>query len=228
MSSLPASSPVLPTGAIKGIDASAVQGLLSGDKLKAQGFSFAYLRCGVGNDGADMCFSANVRVLRAAGVVVGPYHFFYPLPVVPGHESRAPEAQAAAHVKAAAGCGVPAGDLPPMLDLEWPAPEDWHKWGCTADSIKTAALAYLREYERLTGVRPGIYEYPYFEVHLAPGPEFDPYRLWEASYQNTPARMRSAPWIWQYTGGGGRMYNGAPVDLDVIDQLAFQALLDRP
>jgi lysozyme len=145
--------------------------------------------------------------------------------------SRDPVAQARAHFAASGGLGESAGELPPALDLEWPEPQDWAKWGVTADTIKAHALAYLAECERLHGVSPLIYTYPVYARALGLGAEFLRYRLWEASYSSRP--MGIPPWpgchIWQDAGGSkGRLYSGRPVDTDEIaDEATLQELISR-
>ncbi len=216
-----------------GIDVSSVQGHLDWDRVVRTWptkLDFAYIRCGVGNDGHDVSFDENVAGARAIGLIVGAYHFLYPLPVVAGHESRDPVKQAQAHFEASRGLGSFVGELPPAVDVEWPAPSDWAKWGCTKESIVASANAYADECERLHEVEPMIYIYPDFEAHLGNLGKLGKRPLWEASYEKTPRKLRN--WgscvAWQTTGGGGKLYSGAPVDTDVImDDDRFALLLGR-
>ncbi len=208
---------------IQGIDLSAVQGVLDWKRVDPA-IKFVIHRCGVGNDKVrgvfshDGCFDANIAGARATGRTVGVYHFPYPLPVTPGHEDRDPVVQANAHFLASKGVGMHSGELPVVADLEWPAPQDWAKWNVTADTIKLFTLKYLVEMDRLTKRKTAIYIYPDFAHHLGALCQFGDRPLWLASYEKTPAKV--SPWtlpdIWQNTGGGGKLYNGAPVDTDVI------------
>ncbi len=213
---------------IAGIDISAVQGVLDWTRVDPL-VRFAIHRCGVGNDTRvkDGCFDANIAGARESGRTVGLYHFPYPLPTTATHADRDPLRQANAHFNASAGVGTSGhNDLPPMMDLEWPEPSDWGKWGCSEDEIKAWCVAYLAEMDRLTGRVTGIYIYPDFQKHLGNGSPFAGRPLWLASYAPRPLIVEgwSAPAIWQTTGGGGRLYTGAPVDTDVIDDDAFAAL----
>jgi lysozyme len=207
--------------AIRGIDVSALQGAISWTQVAASGVRFAYLRCGVGNDAPDMRFAVNLNGAQQAGLVVGAYHFVYPLPDAPGHPGRDPISQARAHYHASGGLGSHDGELPPAIDLEWPEPKDWDRWFCTAVQIRTWALAYLAECTRLHGRKPIVYTYPYYgsALRLQECPEFASYDLWAASYELVAATI--PPWgahaVWQTTGGGGRLPNGMPVDTDEID-----------
>lgn len=209
---------------IRGLDVSIVQGVLDWSRVDAA-VRFVLPRCGVGNDGKDSAFDENVRRILASGRIVGPYHFLYPLPVVPGHESRDAVAQARAHFAAAKGLGTHSGELPPFLDLEWPAPQDWAKWGVTATFIKECAVTYLTEMDRLTGRVCGIYLYPDYGTHLGDLSMFALRPFYEASYTVVPARMTlGTPAVWQDTGGGGRLYNGVPVDTDLVSEDALAGL----
>ncbi len=210
---------------IQGLDLSSVQGLIDPSRLDPS-VEFVYLRCGVGNDGADVDFWRNAVAIAATGRAVGAYHFLYPLPVIPGKETRDPCSQARSHANASKLWGNQPGQLPPAMDLEWPEPSDWAKWGVTADSIKASALAYLVESERLHGRAPVIYDYPDFERHLGDMSAFARYSRWKAAYGYRPSGAFD---IWQTTGGGGKLYSGAPVDTDIIvDDATFNRLANRP
>lgn len=209
------------------LDVSAVQGVLDWSRVDSA-IKGVLHRCGVGNDHPvkDGVFDRNVAGIRASGRALGAYHFPYPLTTTAGHEDRDPLAQANAHFNASAGVGTNAGELPAFMDLEWPAPQDWLRWGCSADEIKTWSVAYLLEMDRLTGRVTGLYVYPDFEQHLGVGSPFTGRPLWLASYEARPRIVPgwAQPAIWQTTGGGGRLYNGMPVDTDVVDDDAFAAL----
>ena len=49
------------TNYIKGLDVSSIQGIIDWNAVAAQGYQFAILRCGVGNNGIDSMFSSVVR-----------------------------------------------------------------------------------------------------------------------------------------------------------------------
>lgn len=206
---------------IKGIDVSIIQGIIDFKAVAATGVKFVVCRCGVGNGGIDTRYKQNIANAKAAGLKAMAYHFVYPLPPLPSQPLRDPKAQAQMHVNAAGG------ELA-ACDLEWPPPEQWAKWGCTAAQITQWAITYLETYEQLSGIRPIIYTYPYFAKAINLPDWFgQKYKLWIASYQ-TGHPFIPKPWtdwvMWQYSGGTGpeaqHLPNGAPVDGDRMKDLA--------
>lgn len=202
---------------IKGIDISSVQGTVDFKAVAATGVQFCIIKCGNGNDGIDPDYATNLAGAKAAGLHVGAYHFVYPLPTIPGHESRAPAAQAAAHFKASQG-------VLPFCDLEWPEEPDWARWGIDATFIVQWVTEYLQAYEKLSGQRPIVYTYPYFaETIKLPTSFAQTYKLWIASYETTPTIP--APWtdfvVWQNSGGTQKLPNGASVDTDFVKDLSL-------
>lgn len=224
---------------IRGVDISRIQndgsprGQIDWVSLWAEGIRFAYIKCAQGNEGLpDHDFQANVAGARAVGMLVGVYHFAYPLPVLPGTSGlRDPEAQAQLHFGLSGGLGSRVGELPPALDLEWPPPTDWDQWGCSAAQIRAWGLAYLAKATELHGRKPVVYTYPDFAAHVVFGLEarYADYELWLASYPSRPSWPADAssppasvpkPWtrwrFWQWTGGGAKIPGGPPVDYDVF------------
>ena len=205
---------------IKGLDVSVYQGDKINWKAVAQaGYKFVICRCGVGNSSKDKNYEKNIAGAKAVGLKVAAYHFVYPLPTIPNQPLRDPKAQAKLHADWA-GKNILAA-----CDLEWPEPENWKKWGCTAQQIIDWAIVYLEEYERLTGVRPIVYTYPYFAKAVNLPPLFaEKYKLWIASYTATPAIPK--PWtdwvIWQDSGGKTtNLPGGGPVDTNKARDLSW-------
>ena len=201
---------------IKGLDVSVIQGIVDFTKVAAEGIQFVICRCGVGNSGKDSTYDKNMADAKAAGLQVMAYHFVYPLPPQAGNPTRAPAEQAKMHAGYANGALA-------ACDLEWPTQPDWAKWGCSAAQIGEWALEYLQAYENLTGIKPLVYTYPDFAHHVNLPPAIASYPLWIASYAPTP--LIPAPWtdwaLWQDTGGGGKLPNGAPVDTDKARDLSL-------
>lgn len=238
-------------GFTKGLDVSVVQGRVDWPAAYELGCRFAFIKCTEGNRGYDPVLALPENYVdhrRAAGIVgidplfdvhtgsalragmrVAPYHFCYPLPHQDGNPVRDPEAQAKFFWDGAAGLGASQGDLPPMVDLEWPPPEGWGKWGCTKPQLIHWGLSFLACCEQLWRRPPVLYTYPDFWSHLggAAEPAFARYPLCMASYPH-PARWpleaepapHVGPWeratFWQFTGGGMRLPGGAPVDYEVF------------
>jgi GH25 family lysozyme M1 (1,4-beta-N-acetylmuramidase) len=202
---------------VKGVDISVIQGKIDFNALKAQGIEFVIIRCGVGNQSVDKLYASNVAAAKAAGLKVMAYHFVFPLPDDGTHPGRNPAVQAKMHFDAAQG------ELA-ACDLEWPIPQDWKKWGCTAAQISQWSLDYLKAYEKLSGRKMLVYTYPNFAQTVKLPEEFAQYPLWIASYQTHPQIPK--PWtdwvIWQ-NGGGSLMHlpNGCPVDTNVAKDLSL-------
>lgn len=210
---------------IRGVDISVVQGTVDFAAIKASGIDFVICRSGVGNSGIDNLYAKNVAAAKAAGLKVAAYHFIYPLPPLASQPLRDPVKQAQFHFNAAQG------ELA-CIDCEWPAPQDFAKWGCTPAQLNQWMLAYLAEYTRLGGgKKPLVYTYPYWAATINFSPEFAQYDLWIASYEPKPAIPK--PWtdwvLWQYSGGGIHLPNGAPVDGDYAKDLSlWDAVVPTP
>jgi len=202
---------------IKGVDISIIQGAVDFAALAASGVQFVVIRCGVGNGGIDRLYTQNVVKAKAAGLKVAAYHFIYPLPPLASQPLRDPVKQAQYHYNAAGGEIA-------CIDCEWPEPQDWGKWGCSAGQLNQWMLTYLQEYERLSGHKPLIYTYPNWAANVGFAQQFAQYPLWIASYAANPAIPH--PWrdwvLWQNTGGGGHLpTTGVPVDTDLAKDLSL-------
>lgn len=209
---------------IKGVDISVVQGNVDFQWLVNQGIQFVIVRCGVGNDGADVRYSQNIAGAKAAGLKVMAYHFVYPLPPAPGKTGRAPAEQAKMHFDAAKG------ELA-CVDIEWPEYNHWSKWGCTPAQINQWLIDYLKEYERLSGQRMPVYTYPSYADLVKFSSELAQYPLWIASYTSKPRIPK--PWtdwqMWQTEGGKLlTLPNGMPVDTNVAKDLSLWESASTP
>lgn len=202
---------------IKGVDISVIQGVVDFDALFASGVQFVICRCGVGNGSKDKLYDQNIAKAKAAGLKVMAYNFVYPLPPLASQPSRDPKVQAKMHVEWTAGEQA-------CCDLEWPAVQDWTKWGCTPAQIVQWSITYLEEYERLSGIRPIVYTYPNFADSIHLPTEFgQKYKLWIASYTATPRVPK--PWtdwvMWQDSGGTWKLPNGVACDTDKAKDLSL-------
>src|SRR5271165_1546019 len=203
---------------IQGIDVSSVQSVVSWDAVAAQGIKFSIMKCAQGNSGTDPFYKKNMAGAQAAGLYVASYHFIYPLPPLASQPGRDPVKQAQMHFSVADNSN------PIVCDAEWPAPgPDWAKWGVSASQINDWILQYLQEYERLAGKKPIVYTYPYWASAVKFSQDFAQYPLWIASYVPTPVIPHPfTDWVmWQNTGGGGKLPNGAPVDTDLCKNLSL-------
>lgn len=228
---------------IPGVDVYQGYGPIDWNLVAASGVRFAWIKCREANDYKDENYERNVQRARATGIHVGAYHVAHPLPKdVPGRPfktGRTPLEQAELFFKGCAGLGSDPGELSPALDLEWPAPEDWQKWGCSAQQISDWARECCEAMALLWGRLPIIYVYPHWWRTLAHGADVSwaaRYPLWLADYgwrdEGSPPDDWNAPhlsWVssawerWdacQHSAQGSSVrvpgIPACPVDRDVI------------
>ena len=205
---------------ILGVDVHAGYQMIDWERVAKAGVRFAIVKCTLGNEpaGDDRLFARNVAGAKAAGILVGAYHFAFPLPsgsLLP--RGRSPKEQAERFFTVSKGLGANVGELPPALDFEWPARWDktkfvdannngvldageklvdqWARWGISAASISEWGLECLEHLKRLWGRVPMIYEYPHFREMLGEygkGAVWTRYPLWIATYPES-ARATTLP-----------------------------------
>ncbi|WP_433946220.1 glycoside hydrolase family 25 protein [Paenibacillus sp. SN-8-1] len=155
----------------QGIDVSHHNGKIDWLKVKADGRVFAFIKASQGKSFRDDQFVTNVRGARAAGLLVGAYHF---LNATTLDDARAEASNFAAAIQVAGGAD--SFELPPVLDYEN------NPGGLSAAQITAVAIAFLVEIERLTDRRPIIYTgnsfAGFFDVFLGS------YKLWIARYSD--------------------------------------------
>lgn len=93
---------------VKGVDVSRHQGFIDWTKVRARGFSFAYLKATEGSDWVDPFYISNRDGARSSGMLVGAYHFFT--------FRSSGESQAINFIQRGV---IESGALPPALDLEY-------------------------------------------------------------------------------------------------------------
>lgn len=173
---------------VKGVDVSHYQPKVDWKGLKAEGYQFAFLKASEGLSYVDKLFAGHRKNAKAAGLLVGAYHFLRP--------NVDPIAQARHFARV---IGDTKGELPPVLDWE------------TSDSSPGAddvaeGVAFLNELEKLTGRTPIIYTGPYFFQSLGSTTRYlNKYPLWIAHY-GTKCPLVPSPWTYwtfhQYTDKG--------------------------
>src|SRR5690606_12230802 len=113
--------PVREGAMILGVDVYSGYGQIDWHRAAEAGVRFAIIKCVQGNDSVDSAYARNVAGAKQAGVLVGAYLFAYPLPGGEGKPAgRSPREQAERLAREVERAGVDL-DLPPALDLEWPA-----------------------------------------------------------------------------------------------------------
>lgn len=203
---------------VRGVDVSNHQGAIDWARVRAAGFSFAYIKASEGRTFTDPDYAGFAAGARRAGLRVGPYHFF---------TLCSPGADQAARFIAASG-GPVAGDLPPVVDLEFGG-------NCTQ---RPSAARFDQEYAAFDkavttafGRPPILYVNSDFAGRYLDGaaarhaPQAER-RLWVRDLLRRPSGGCERWAFWQY-GDRGRVDGIAgPVDLDAYcgDGTSFAGL----
>ncbi|MGG1639848.1 GH25 family lysozyme [Paenibacillus sp. NRS-1782] len=206
----------------QGIDVSHHQGNIDFKKVAADGISFVFIKATQGRSFRSKTFLKFVKDAKAAGLMIGAYHYIDDSATTP--ELARQEAENFVKAINDAG-GAPTFDLPPVMDYES------NKSGLSKAALTSVAKAFLQEVERLTGVRPIVYTYPSFIGNFT---GLSNYPLWIARYSATQVPFGASGWsrwdFWQYSDGsaGGTLPSGTrkvagvagPVDLNEFDGTA--------
>lgn len=225
---------------LQGVDVHAGYGAVDHEKL-SKVVRFCYAKMTEGNENyVDPQYAANVAGCRKYGTPIGCYHFAEPLPIDElNHPGRSPKDQARRAFAACLGVGTKDGDLPHVIDAEWPSPGDLAKWGCTAQQISDWLREYCEEATILWGRKPVIYTYPSWWRWLAANADVSwarAYLLFFADYGHSGPGTPPDGWrdpheswvagtwsewaICQYSaeGSGERLdgINACPIDRDCI------------
>lgn len=190
------------SGNARGIDVSHWQGSINWPKVKADGISFAFVKATQGTTWVDPQFKTNASGAKAAGLLIGPYHFVDAMTP----ESAIQQAQHFAKTIQASGVTF---DLPPVMDYEN------NPKGLSKAQINAVASTFLKEVQKLTGIVPIIYTGNAFAQQFEPS--LGQYPLWIARYSSNvpydvPAWKR---WdFWQYSDSGKVSGIAGNVDLN--------------
>ncbi|MCJ8015212.1 glycoside hydrolase family 25 protein [Paenibacillus sp. KQZ6P-2] len=178
-------------GNAQGIDVSHHQGVIDWPKVAAAGISFVFIKATQNN--MDPKFIENVNGAKAAGLLVGAYHYLDDS--VTTVDKARTAAQSFNKVIQTAG-GPDVFDLPFVLDYES------NKNKLTSATITSIAKAFLEEIQHLTCTLPMLYTYPSFIGNFS---GLTDYPLWIARY-HTVAPVDASGWkrweFWQYSDGG--------------------------
>jgi lysozyme len=159
------------------------------EKLRQQGISFVYVKATQGNglkDGKFAEFYQRLKMLASGQQVLrGAYHF------LSSQSDGKSQADTFCDFVGQNG-GFSAGDLPPVMDLEWDVdttdgPDRWQ--GQDQDEIIGTAQAFLSKVQERTGMVPMIYTTVSWwnerEIPLSSFEKFKNYRLWIADYSKS-------------------------------------------
>ncbi len=203
---------------VHGIDASRYQGTIDFYRARASGVSFAWLKATEGGDHTDPAFGLNSAGARSAGVPVGAYHFYY--------FCRTAREQANWFIR-----NVPrrAGDLPPVLDMEWNHQSKTCPLKPDAATVRSEIRTFIDIVGSHYGTMPVIYTTPDFYEHNGLG-AIQGVEFWLRSVAAHPSeRYPGESWsFWQYTGTGVVHGVGGQVDLNAFagSQQSWQRWLE--
>ena len=155
----------------------------------ASGESFTIVKATESTNYTNPYLIPDVTGARAAGLLVGVYHF--------AHPELSATAQADYFARQINGIGGTL--LPPVLDLE-------QTGGLSSAALISWTSSFLIRVRQDTGRIPMIYSGPYFwSTAMAGSTAFSQYPLWEAHYTSATQPQSIAGWpswtLWQYTDG---------------------------
>lgn len=183
---------------IGGVDLSKWQGTADFQQIKHAGKHYVFIKATQGTTDIDPDYKKNIENARAAGLLVGSYHFYM--------TDDMPEAQFA---NLSEHLSLQPGDLPPVVDIE----------SLSRNSLPDKA-AKLKQFlfllEQRYGVKPIIYSGESFANQYLSG--FDQYPLWLAEYNQDRTPQLPLDWrnwtFWQYTQSGRVAGVNGPIDLN--------------
>lgn len=197
-------------GSIVGIDISQYQGDVNFQEVKAAGNTFVFIKATQGITLVDPKYAANMEGARAAGLVVGAYHFYM--------TDDDPTLQFGNFSKAVQ---LKAGDLPPVVDIEALSKN-------SRPNIDSDLQTFLDELEKQYGVKPILYSGEKFSNEYLT--EFGDYPLWIAEYGPKEPDLPTgwSSWtFWQWSQAGTVDGVSGDVDMDRFhgDESQFKAFL---
>jgi lysozyme len=207
-----------------GLDTSKYQGKVNWVAVKQAGFDFVFIKASEGVGYKDPEFARSWNEARAAGLLVGAYHF--------ARVSRSPTIEDDARKEAewfTSLLSSPADMLPPMLDIEWDKHADKVIPG--ADVIKWCEV-FTQTIGTILHRTPGIYTgRNFWRFRLLKTSRLSHLPLWQVHYTSavTPAKIEAWKkwtfWQWSYTQplpGSPKVkvdanrFNGSHADLEAL------------
>ena len=193
----------------RGIDVSKFQGSIDWNAVKADGITFAIIRCGYRGYGSgalveDSTYRANIRGAINAGLKVGVY--FYSQAT---NEAEAVE-EASMVLSLVSGYSLPLGVY---YDTEKVAGDTGRADTISAAQRTACAVAFC-ETIRNSGYSAGVYSYASWFYNSLNFANISKYNTWIAQYRDT-LNFSYKYNIWQYTGSGHVNGISKPVDMNI-------------
>ena len=191
----------------RGIDVSKFQGSIDWNAVKADGITFAIIRCGYRGYGSgalveDSTYRQNIQGAINAGLRVGVY--FYSQAI---NEAEAVE-EASMVLSLVSGYSLPLGVY---YDTE-------SVGGGRANALsaaeRTACAVAFCETIRSAGYSAGVYSYASWFYNALNFANISKYNIWIAQYRDTLSFSYKHN-IWQYTGSGSVKGISKPVDMNI-------------
>lgn len=192
---------------VRGIDVSKFQGSIDWNAVKADGITFAIIRCGYRGYGSgalveDSTYRQNIQGAINAGLRVGVY--FYSQAI---NEAEAVE-EASMVLSLVSGYSLPLGVY---YDTE-------SVGGGRANALsaaeRTACAVAFCETIRSAGYSAGVYSYASWFYNALNFANISKYNIWIAQYRDTLSFSYKHN-IWQYTGSGSVKGIAKPVDMNI-------------
>lgn len=191
----------------RGIDVSKFQGSIDWNAVKADGITFAIIRCGYRGYGSgalveDSTYRANIRGAINAGLKVGVY--FYSQAI---NEEEAVE-EASMVLSLVSGYSLPLGVY---YDTE---SVGGGRANALSASERTACAVAFCETIRNAGYSAGVYSYASWFYNALNFANISKYNIWIAQYRDKLSFSYKYN-IWQYTGSGSVNGISKPVDMNI-------------
>ncbi|MER5628840.1 GH25 family lysozyme, partial [Streptosporangium sp. NPDC002544] len=238
-----ASSASPPSGKypVKGVDITEYQhpggASVNWSQIRQSGVTFATLKATRGTNKTNSYFASDLAASLAQGIATAPYHF------LTGYTSGSAGAQAdyfIAELRSAGYTGHRAGELPPILDLEW---TDDGTNSCPPYTTVSQAQLFLDKVQAAFGVKPWIYTAKGFMTGcMGSTTAFGSYGLQVADYTSSHTTPAVPPgwgsWLmWQYADVGNvpgvpttnvtlNVFNGTQAQLDALAARTVTPVVD--
>ena len=185
--------------------------------VTAAGYSFALVKASDGPDFHDPQLEPSIEGAKAAGLLVGAYHFLRP-----GFDAGY-QAQSFLRALEPHG-GLDFLDLRPAVDVEDPSddPGAWLRIDGPTRVLKVQHWCDVLDGE--AGAPSQIYTDPPWWAGTIGGGAFASHPLWAARYSQTEPDLAGTPWqtvswaIWQHSQSGVVAGIGARVDLNYLKE----------